>query len=133
MTLETSRWTPREKAGHLALIVADIDLLWMTGELRMERPSLSDDIEWGLQFFRDSLFADVSQLYEQFESALHDRFSASPEGAPCIRFHFWIGGDRDRNPNVTHERTANALRRGRETAPPASCPCAEAEHRGPRN
>ncbi|MEM9579230.1 MAG: phosphoenolpyruvate carboxylase [Pseudomonadota bacterium] len=111
--LETHRWTARERAAILEGLESEIDLLWLTGELRLERPTLSDEIDWGLQFFRDSIFDAVPQVFEAFEQAAEDRFGSLPESTPCIRFHSWIGGDRDGNPNVTVEMTDLALRRGR--------------------
>lgn len=111
--LETDRWTPRERAAILTDLETEIDLLWLTGELRLERPSLPDEIEWGLQFFRDSLFDAVPQVFDRFNAALPDTVIAD---TPCIRFHSWIGGDRDGNPNVTTQMTKLALRQGRDAA-----------------
>lgn len=118
VSLETHRWTPRERAALTEDIRAEIDLLWMTGELRRERPSLDDEIDWGLQFFRDSLYQAVPELYDRFNEAVAPFGGASgasgaKEAQPCIRFHSWIGGDRDGNPNVTAQATARALSRGR--------------------
>jgi len=112
VALEAERWTPHERAEILADIESEIDLLWMTGELRLERPSLRDEIEWGLQFFRDSVYDAVPQLFDRFETAARGRFGQT-DLAPCIRFHSWIGGDRDGNPNVTAQVTADALTRAR--------------------
>ncbi len=111
VSLETQRWTPRERAGLLDNLRGEIDLLWLTGELRLERPSLSDEIEWGLQFFRDSLYDAVPMLFEQFLAALPGTLTADIR--PCIKFHSWIGGDRDGNPNVTASITREAMERGR--------------------
>ena len=115
VSLETQRWTPRERDDILHDIEAEIDLLWMTGELRMERPSLRDEIEWGLQFFRDALFDAVPQLFDRFGAATEARFGPGLDMTPCVRFHSWIGGDRDGNPNVTAEVTRDALARARHT------------------
>ncbi|MDW4551751.1 phosphoenolpyruvate carboxylase [Defluviimonas sp. D31] len=115
--LETHRWTPRERARHGDEIRAEIDLLWLTGELRIERPSLEDEIAWGLQFFRNSIFDAVPQLFDQYGDARERHFpGAATPVRPCIRFHSWIGGDRDGNPNVTAEVTARALVMGRDAA-----------------
>ena len=111
VSLETERWTPREREDILCEIEGEIDLLWMTGELRLERPSLQDEIEWGLQFFRDAVFDAVPQLFERFIAAGTSRFGAGVEATPCVRFHSWIGGDRDGNPNVTAAVTREALAR----------------------
>ncbi len=113
VALETQRWTPREREDFLLDIECEIDLLWMTGELRLERPSLKDEIEWGLQFFRDSFYDAIPQLFERFTKVTRARFGKELEITPCIRFHSWIGGDRDGNPNVTAEVTRDALRRSR--------------------
>lgn len=116
VSLETDRWTPAERAEVLNRIEAEIDLLWLTGELRLARPSLSDEIEWGLQFFRDAIFDAVPQVLDRFDQACLQFLGQTVPHTPGIRFHSWIGGDRDGNPNVTAEMTALALRRGRETA-----------------
>lgn len=113
--LETQRWTPRERAEIHSEIQGDIDLLWMTGELRLERPTLSEEIEWGLQFFKDSIFDAVPQVFDAFETAAIQAFDGPANITPCIRFHSWIGGDRDGNPNVTTNVTEAAMSRGRDT------------------
>lgn len=115
VALETQRWTPRERADRLSDIENEIDLLWLTGELRLKRPSPEDEIDWGLQFFRDSLFDAVPNLYRQFKDAVADRFGHAEKSKPCLQFHSWIGGDRDGNPNVTIETTKAALTRNRAT------------------
>ncbi|MEY8827887.1 phosphoenolpyruvate carboxylase [Sedimentitalea sp. XS_ASV28] len=115
VALETQRWTPRERAEVMADIESEIDLLWLTGELRLERPTPQDEIEWGLQFFRDSLFDAVPQLYDRFQAAVAGRFDRASKAHPCIRFHSWIGGDRDGNPNVTSDVTERAIARSRAT------------------
>lgn len=114
VSLETQRWTPRERDDILADIESEIDLLWMTGELRIERPRLADEIEWGLQFFRDALYDAVPQVFDRFVTATTARFGEGMKATPCIRFHSWIGGDRDGNPNVTTETTRDALARSRQ-------------------
>jgi len=111
--LETDRWTPRERAWILGDIKAEIDLLWMTGELRLERPRPVDEIDWGLQFFRDSIYDAVPMVFAQYRDALESAFGRDLKHTPCLRFHSWIGGDRDGNPNVTNEMTKLALQRGR--------------------
>lgn len=114
VSLETQRWTPRERDDILADIESEIDLLWMTGELRIERPRLADEIEWGLQFFRDALYDAVPQVFDRFTTATAALFGEGLPVTPCIRFHSWIGGDRDGNPNVTTETTRDALARSRQ-------------------
>ena len=109
--LETARWTPRERAAILTDIESEIDLLWLTGELRLERPTPIDEIEWGLQFFRDSIFDATAQVVDRYSESV-----GSEDVTPCIRFHSWIGGDRDGNPNVTVEVTREALQRNRTAA-----------------
>ncbi len=115
VALETDRWTPREQAAIHEDIAGEIDLLWMTGELRLERPSLKDEIEWGLQFFRNSLFDAVPQMLGQLQRAAETIFDDHAPVPTCVRLHNWIGGDRDGNPSVTSEQTRHALERGQET------------------
>ncbi len=108
--LETDRWTPDERARHVESLRNEIDLLWMTGELRLERPSLDQEISWGLHFFRDIIFDTVPQLYGQVERALKRQVPGAKYPVPSFfRFSSWIGGDRDGNPNVTWRTTTDAI------------------------
>jgi phosphoenolpyruvate carboxylase len=115
--LETQRWTPRERDRFVRELAAEIDLLWMSGELRRERPNLDQEIAWGLHFFREVLFEAAPQLYESLAAALLRHY---PEGGgrftPFLRFSSWIGGDRDGNPHVTVAVTRRALAANRQAA-----------------
>ena len=115
--LEAQRWTPREREGLIGQLRNDIDLLWMTGELRLERPSLDQEAAWGLHFFREPLFDATSQLYEQFARALHRHYGEDGlQMRPFLRFSSWIGGDRDGNANVTSSVTRETLALNRNAA-----------------
>lgn len=117
LELESRRWTPRERAHVARELQDEIDLLWMTGEIRLERPSVEQEVAWGLHFFRDSLFDSVAELYRSLSDALERHYPESPIGVrPFLSFSSWIGGDRDGNPNVTADVTRAALIAHRETA-----------------
>ena len=53
--LESPRWTPREREALLASLKNEIDLLWLTGEVRLEKPTVQSEVAWGLHFFREAL------------------------------------------------------------------------------
>jgi len=55
----TPRWTARERAGIIDKLRDEIALLWMTGELRLEKPSVDQEVAWGLHFFHETLFDGV--------------------------------------------------------------------------
>lgn len=115
--LEAQRWTPREREGLIAQLRNDIDLLWMTGELRLERPHLDQEVAWGLHFFREPLFDAATQLYEHFARALHRHYGEDGlQIKPFLRFSSWIGGDRDGNPKVTSSVTRETLASNRASA-----------------
>ncbi len=108
--LELTRWTPRERNQLIMRLHDEIDLLWMTGEIRLEKPSVEDEIAWGNHFFRSSLFEAVTVVHEQLARALASHYpEAAAEAVPLLRFGSWIGGDRDGNPFVTVETTRRAL------------------------
>src|SRR5690242_6497607 len=94
--LEASRWTPNERAALLERLRLEIDLLWVTGELRLERPTVEQEIAWGLHFFEETIFARVPELYERLETALHRHYpEAKIDPSSFVSFGSWIGGDRD--------------------------------------
>ncbi len=108
--LDNPRWTTRERDVMLSQIRNEIDLLWLTGEVRAEKPTVENEVAWGLHFFRDALFDRTTALTEILQSALLRHY---PEQAaatrPPLKFSSWIGGDRDGNPFVTVATTKAAL------------------------
>ncbi|MEP6828334.1 MAG: phosphoenolpyruvate carboxylase [Aestuariivirga sp.] len=109
--LDNPRWTPRERDAMLFHLRNEIDLLWMTGEVRAEKPSVEDEVAWGLHFFRDALFDRTTAVCDTLLSALQRHFpDATSALRPPLKFSSWIGGDRDGNPFVTVETTKAALR-----------------------
>ena len=51
LDLENTRWTERERAQIMGHLRDQIELLWLTGELRLEKPTITQEIAWGLLFF----------------------------------------------------------------------------------
>ena len=113
--LESPRWTPRERDALLEHLRDEIDLLWLTGELRITQPSVEQEIAWGLHFFDETLFERVPELMAGLERTLRGHFpNLKAPLASMFRFGSWIGGDRDGNPFVTQAMTRHALAANRE-------------------
>jgi phosphoenolpyruvate carboxylase len=112
--LESPRWTPRERTQIIDQLRLDIELLWMTGELRLEKPTVPQEVYWGLHFFSESLFEATTELLEKLDRSLHQLWpGAGLDIPPFFQFGSWIGGDRDGNPFVTNEVTRRTLRQNR--------------------
>src|SRR5690606_36929999 len=62
--LESERWTERERARLHQSLRNEIDLLWLTGELRLEKPTVAQEVAWGLHFFEQTLFERVPEVLE---------------------------------------------------------------------
>ncbi|HWA56659.1 MAG TPA: phosphoenolpyruvate carboxylase [Gemmatimonadales bacterium] len=112
--LESPRWTPRERTLIIDGLRNDIELLWMTGELRLEKPTVPQEVYWGLHFFTETLFEATSETLEKLDRVLaqiwpEERFPIPP----FLQFGSWIGGDRDGNPFVTNVVTRRTLHENR--------------------
>ena len=110
LELESARWTPRERRTLLAALRHEIELLWLTGELRLEKPTVAAEVAWGLHFFHETLFEAVPVLVAKLNSALEAHYPGDQFDLPrFFQFGSWIGGDRDGNPFVTNQVTVAAL------------------------
>jgi len=108
--LEGTRWTPRERQKFIDALRNEIDLLWLTGELRLEKPSVALEVAWGLHFFEQTLFDRISETLERLQLSLTRIFpDQSFSIPPFFQFGSWIGGDRDGNPFVTNAITRQTL------------------------
>lgn len=117
MDLESPRWTPRERDALIGSLRNEIELLWLTGELRLEKPSVEQEVAWSLHFFNETLFDVAPELIARAEQALERYYGEqAPEVPAFFEFGSWVGGDRDGNPFVTNEVTRSALETCRRAA-----------------
>jgi phosphoenolpyruvate carboxylase len=114
--LESPRWTPRERQGLIDGLRNEIELLWLTGELRLQKPTVPQEVFWGLHFFNETLFEAVPDLLEKVERVLAQFYPGERWVVPpFFQFGSWIGGDRDGNPFVTNDVTHGTLLENRLT------------------
>lgn len=112
--LESPRWTERERADLVRAIGDEIELLWLTGELKLDKPTVDQEVAWGLYFFDETLFDALPQLHARIEAAFVRQFPGETITLPVVMgFGSWIGGDRDGNPFVTSSVTRQAVWRTR--------------------
>jgi phosphoenolpyruvate carboxylase len=106
----------REQQALFDGLLSDLALLWQTDPIRPQRPTVMHEVERGLFFF-DGLWETLPILRQQLRQALSTYYPDHTFRIPAfIRFGSWIGGDRDGNPFVTHDVTAQALELLRKTA-----------------
>ena len=115
--LESPRWTPRERQTLIDGLRNEIELLWLTGELRLTKPTVPQEVFWGLHFFNETLFEAVPDLLDKVERTLAKHYPGERWVVPpFFQFGSWIGGDRDGNPFVTNDVTHSTLLENRLTS-----------------
>jgi phosphoenolpyruvate carboxylase len=89
-----------------------IDLIWQTDELRLASPQVLDEARNALYYLDDLARAPHGPLAEVLQD-LSESFRQLgvdlPPSSRPLTFGSWIGGDRDGNPNVTPDVTAQVL------------------------
>ena len=98
------------------LIMAEITSLWQTDEVRMKKPGVIDEVRMGLDHYPMTLFETLPKVYAEFAESFQVVYGAElrhDEIGEVIRFGSWIGGDRDGNPLLTPQSTADALEMAR--------------------
>jgi phosphoenolpyruvate carboxylase len=86
-----------------------VELLWQTNELRSGRPRPEDEAQ-NVLYYVDHLYDDaVPSLLEDLDDELARLGVELDFGTSLLRFGSWVGGDRDGNPNVTPQVTADVL------------------------
>ena len=137
--LDDPRLTRDEDADLRRHLREEITLLWRTGELRSVAPNPLDEVRTEMVAFDETLFTITPRLYRAIDAAVdrllaaeaRERRAGSAEAADgpvtastdtgrtgtrppavgaFISWGSWVGADRDGNPNVTAEITAQTLR-----------------------
>lgn len=90
---------------------AEVELLWLTSEVRKDRPSVLDEVSTVLWYLGERLVLAASRTSQALRDAFESVYGQTlPELAPVVP-GTWVGGDRDGNPFVTAEITIAAARR----------------------
>jgi len=97
-------------------IVAQITALWQTDEVRLSKPSVTDEIRMGLDPYPMTIFDTLPKIYAEMAGSFREVYDIDLQDRELPRvlsFGSWIGGDRDGNPFVTAECTRDALQMAR--------------------
>jgi phosphoenolpyruvate carboxylase len=114
---ENRMWTPTEQRRIRSEIRSLLHLLWVTGELFLEKPDVASERRNVLHYLEHVFPAVVGGLDERLARAWEEVFGEPlPDVArPRLVLGTWVGGDRDGHPLVTAEvtrTTLGELRRG---------------------
>ena len=97
-----------------AALEGEIELLWLTSEVRSDRPSVGDEVSTVLWYLETRLLDAGATARDALVRAFEEEFGATAEALRVpvpLRMGNWVGGDRDGNPFVTPETTIAAARR----------------------
>ncbi len=87
-----------------------VDALWQTDELRRDRLTPVDEAAAAMYYLARTCSTVAPEVVEDLEVELESLELEADVGFRPLRFGTWVGGDRDGNPNVTAEITAEVLR-----------------------
>ncbi|WP_306507063.1 phosphoenolpyruvate carboxylase [Corynebacterium sp.] len=103
------------RGGDMAAIEKEMylrmTLLWQTALIRIARPTLEDEVDVGLRYYKLSLLEQVPALNRAVRHAMRETFGQQLPDTPVVRPGSWIGGDHDGNPYVTEHTLTYATRK----------------------
>ncbi|MBI4003517.1 MAG: phosphoenolpyruvate carboxylase [Candidatus Omnitrophica bacterium] len=105
---------PKEASAITRDVLEDIMELWQTDEVRPDRPTIEDEVEQGLYYLSSVLYDALADVIMAFRTEVERVYGRTMPLRCLVRFGSWIGGDKDGNPNVTHESLRWALLRYRK-------------------
>lgn len=108
--LDQRKLTPIEHKHLLDELKQHITAAWQTDEIRQKRPTPIDEAKWGFTTIEQTLWHAVPQFVRELDVLVAKQCGQRlPIACMPIRFASWMGGDRDGNPNVTHDVTQEVL------------------------
>ncbi len=108
--LAEEQLTPRQREKTILGIRAEIVALWLTDRTRTVKLTVTDEVRTGLYFVESVFWSALPAIYADLDRALASHYPEVVSPPNWLRLASWVGGDRDGNPFVTHEVTAETLR-----------------------
>ena len=106
---------PSQRERIPSEVKAQLRKLWQTDFIRSRRPTVLQEVQRGLAY-KDVLWDIVPRVANDLRQALADYYPEVKKTNPLFVYGSWIGGDRDGNPFVTPEVTAQTFEWLREAA-----------------
>jgi phosphoenolpyruvate carboxylase len=116
---ELDERTHPDRAEARRRLLATIQELWGSDDIRAAELTVLDEVRGGLIHFASTLADTVPRIYRDLELAIAEHYPPR-DGRPAVKvppvlgFGSWIGGDRDGNPFVTPATTVDTLELMRE-------------------
>ncbi|MFN2604126.1 MAG: phosphoenolpyruvate carboxylase [Gemmatimonadaceae bacterium] len=92
----------------------EVELLWITAEVRQDRPSVNDEVSTVLWYLQTRFLDAGARARDALVRAFEEEFATTSDAVQQLvplRIGNWVGGDRDGNPGVTPEVTVATARR----------------------
>jgi phosphoenolpyruvate carboxylase len=111
---ENTMFTDLERKDIRRRIKLELDRLWRTGEIFVEKPNVQTELKTVLHYltsvFPEAILKLDGRLEQAWEHVGFDpSFLSDYKKLPHISFCDWVGGDRDGHPFVTSEVTKETL------------------------
>lgn len=101
---------PGEIETYRKSLHAEITAFWLTDRVRTTQPTVPDEVRTAL-YFADTIFWELlPEMDRELKQAMAENYPGLSLDHPWLTLASWMGGDRDGNPNVTAEVTAETLR-----------------------
>ena len=105
-----AKLTREEQNGEWERLRRRVVAAWETDEIRGQRPTPVDEAKWGFATMENSLWRALPACLREFDGCLREVLGEGLAlAATPIRIGSWMGGDRDGNPFVTHQVTAEVI------------------------
>ena len=103
-TLASERLAIRQR------LYGTISSYWLTERSRTAKPLVTDEVKSILFFVQEVLWDVLPRVYAELRRGLRDLDLPAMPQANWLRIASWVGGDRDGNPFITAQVTAETLR-----------------------
>ena len=101
---------PREYDNIVKAMHAEIMALWLSDRNRASKLAVTDEVRTGLYYIDSVFWQTIPWLYADLDQALAQHYPGVKTERAWLKLASWMGGDRDGNPFVTSEVTAETLR-----------------------
>jgi len=101
---------PREQEEIIQAMHSEISALWLSDRSRASKLAATDEVRTGLYYVDSVFWKTIPWLYADLDEALARHYPGLKSDRAWLTIASWMGGDRDGNPNVTSDVTAETLR-----------------------